>query len=82
MLTAWPMTDALREPFFGWVARPYRAVDIQYVIPGESPPAVDAVIAFEGLASFATLVRVARARGFRLARREQVGGAAIELWER
>jgi len=78
VLTDWPVTDALREPFLGWVSRPFQCVHIN-ADPG-AYQAVDRVIAVEGLGSFERLQRAAREHGFSRIDREEEGGAAIELW--
>lgn len=77
VLTVWPVTDELREPFLGWVHRPFRCVDIDNV---GSPIHADRIIAVQGLGSFERLRREAHARHFSLLDRAEEGGAAIELW--
>jgi hypothetical protein len=79
VLTAWPMTDALREPFLGWVERPFSCIEIGDRPPGELPR-FDRVVTAEGLGSHAPLVERAQAAGFRRLDREEEGGAAIEVW--
>ncbi len=79
VLTVWPVTDELREPFLGWVRRPFRCV--QPAEEGFGPVGhVDLIIAVQGLGGFERLHREARARGFSLLDRAEEGGAAIELW--
>ena len=43
-------------------------------------PTMDAVIVFDALGNAPRLRDVALARGFHLERREEEGGAAVELW--
>jgi len=77
ILTVWPVTDELRQPFLGWVRRPFRCVDADVT---SSPGRVDRIIAVKGLGSFERLHREARARGFALVDRSEEGPATIELW--
>jgi hypothetical protein len=79
VLTVWPVTDELREPFLGWVHRPVRCMDLDNVA---SPWRVhaDRIIAVEGLGSFERLHHEAHDRGMSLIDRVEEGGAAIELW--
>ena len=82
VLTTWPMIDELRWPYLGYVARPYRVVNADYLDPSAPPPAVDAVIAFDGVGSARHLRDEARARGFHVIARERIGGATCEWWGR
>ncbi|HEY1954169.1 MAG TPA: glycosyltransferase family 39 protein [Polyangiaceae bacterium] len=77
ILTVWPVTDELRQPFLGWVHRPFHCMDADVT---SSPGPVDRIIAVRGLGSFERLQREARARGFSLRDRAEEGSAAIELW--
>ncbi len=76
VLTDWPVTDELREPFLGWVSRPFRCVHVSEKI---SEP-FDTIIAVQGLGSYERLRREARDRGFTRTDRVEDGAAAIELW--
>jgi len=78
VLTDWPVTDALRQPFLGWVSRPFRCVHIG----DETTEPVDRVIAVQGLGSYERLRRKAQERGFSQTERIEDGAAAIELWGR
>jgi hypothetical protein len=79
VLTVWPVTDELREPFLGWVHQPFRCVDVDNVgATWRVHP--DRIIAVEGLGSFERLRHEAHDRGFSLLDRAEEGGAAIELW--
>jgi 4-amino-4-deoxy-L-arabinose transferase-like glycosyltransferase len=81
VLTDWPVTDELREPFLGWVKRPFRCVHIGDDTVGTSgTPNVDCVIAVRGLGSYGRLVREAHERGFQRRDHAEDGAAAIELW--
>lgn len=82
VLTAWPMTDELRDPALGWVRRPYRALSVEYYLLIERSVPVDAVITQPGLGQHAALRSEAARLGMRLTRRAQVGGAVAELWTR
>jgi 4-amino-4-deoxy-L-arabinose transferase-like glycosyltransferase len=77
VLTAWPITDALHEPFLGWVRRPFPCIEVGNRREGER---FDRVVIAEGLGSHDRLVEEARAAGFRRLDREEEGGAAIEVW--
>lgn len=77
VLTDWPVTDELREPFLGWVKRPFRCIHID---SQSSADAFDRVIAVRGLGSYDRLRRKARERGFQLLDRAEDGPAEIELW--
>ncbi len=79
VLTDWPITDELRQPFLGWVSRPFRCINIHEDVGAEN---VDRVIAVQGLGSYERLQREAQARGFSKLERVEEGGAAIELWGR
>lgn len=77
VLTDWPVTDALREPFLGWVHRPIPCINHSDFRPGQP---FDRVVAIQGQGSFKELVELAQARGFRRLDRSEEGAAAIELW--
>ncbi len=77
VLTDWPLTDALREPFLGWVSRPFRCLQVeQDAIDGP----IDRVVAAHALGSYERLRREAEGRGFRRVERVGEGGTEIELW--
>jgi hypothetical protein len=78
VLTQWPVTDALRDPYLGWVARPLHAIDIGSYHPGTD--VVESVVAVPTLGSYERLVREARALGFHLQERVAEESASIELW--
>ncbi len=80
VLTTWPMSDELRFPHLGWVRRPYRVVNADYLDPSAPAPRVDAVIVFDAVGSARRLRDEARARGFRMVRQARVGGATAEWW--
>ncbi len=77
VLTEWPVTDALREPFLGWVSRPVRCIGLSDRTPGEP---FDHVIAVTGEGSYGRLVKEAEERGLHQVARSQEGPASIELW--
>jgi hypothetical protein len=77
VLSEWPVTDALREPFLGWVERPIRALNLDDRRPEEG---FDHVIAIPGQGGYKRLVRLAEERGLRLVDRPAEGPAAMELW--
>ena len=77
VLTVWPVTDELREPFLGWVSRPYRCINFSEEPPGKP---FDRVIALPGHGSYARLVAEAQAHGFHLLTASREGPASIELW--
>jgi hypothetical protein len=76
VLTVWPITDALREPFLGWVSRPYRCINLS---DHQGEP-FDRVIAVPGHGSYARLLQMAQDRGFHRIDRAEEGPASIELW--
>jgi 4-amino-4-deoxy-L-arabinose transferase-like glycosyltransferase len=78
ILTQWPITDELRDPYLGWVTRPFRAFDIAYRKP--SSPPFQRVIAMQGLSSYDALVTEARKVGFHVHESASEKIAAIELW--
>lgn len=80
VLTTWPMSDELREPYLGWVSRPFRVVNADYLVPDSPLPRVDAVIVFDGVGSRTRLRELARRLNFRLLREVHVGGATTEWW--
>ena len=85
ILSEWPMTDELRHPFLGWVSRPYRVVSLSwYRTHGHDARdggPIEAIVAYDAIDSYAALRAEARRRGLRLARRETVRGATIELYQ-
>ncbi len=60
ILTDWPVTDALREPFLGWVGRPFQAINLSDHREGE---VFDRVVAVPGHGSYRRLVQKAEAMG-------------------
>jgi hypothetical protein len=81
VLTDWPITDELRDPFLGWVTHPFRAVDVgSYYGHGTREGPVDRVVTVPGLSSHERLVRVATELGLHLRERASEGPASIELW--
>lgn len=85
ILSEWPMTDELRHPFLGWVSRPYRVVSLSwYRTHGHDARdggPIEAIVAYDAIDSYAALRAEAQRRGLRLARRETVRGATIELYQ-
>jgi 4-amino-4-deoxy-L-arabinose transferase-like glycosyltransferase len=80
VMTTWPMTDELRWPYLGYVTRPFRVVNADYLDPSAPPARVDAVVVFDGVGSARGLREEATRRGFRVIARERVGGATCEWW--
>lgn len=80
VMTTWPMSAELREPYLGWTDRAFRVVNLEYLDPHAPPPAVDAVVTFDALGSHPRLVAEARRRGFRVLHAERRGGATVAWW--
>lgn len=77
ILTGWPITDALRQPFLGWVSRPFQALEVDQVPPHKR---ADLVLAVPGLGSYKSLVARAEALGFHRVDVSREGAASMELW--
>ncbi len=80
VLTTWPMTDEMRAPYLGYVKSPIKAISLEWVEATGNHPHVDAVIVFTTMGNAPRLRAQAAERGFHLARTEEEGGAALELW--
>lgn len=81
VVTAWPMDDELREPWLGWVPRPFRARSLDgHRRRGGPPP--DAVIVLGGCCQDGALRGLARGAGLGLRVRRERDGIVHELWAR
>jgi hypothetical protein len=80
VMTTWPMSDELRWPYLGYVSRPYRVVNADYVAADAPPPPVDAVIVSLDVGSAQRLRDEAMRRRFGLIATERVGNAMCEWW--
>jgi hypothetical protein len=78
VLTDWPITDALREPYLGWVERPFVVVDVGTYRHHRDD--VERVVAVSGLGSYERLLHEAEVLGFHRMERVTEGGASIEVW--
>lgn len=81
VFTSWPMTDELRHPYLGYVSKPIETSSLENYEATGTRPKMDAVIVFETLGNAPRLRDMALSRGFHLKRREEEGGAVMELWQ-
>lgn len=84
VLSEWPVSDALREPWLGFGQRAHRTITWSWHTlegrDGAEDEPLHCVLTFDALGAHAGLLREARRRGLALVAREREGYATFELY--